>query len=215
MEIPAQTLISIQSRYPEARSAYKTYEPVDEKKGGLNKAGESQQANTENQDEQKSPVATKPVSQLTSEEQRQVAELARRDREVRAHEAAHKSAAGQYARGGASFEYQRGPDGKRYAIGGEVSIDVSRPEDPREALEKALMVQRAALAPAQPSNQDRAIAAQATQIAAQARVELQQQKIDDPEKENQQGQATDITSEYVQNGPTATQEPVNLLNLIA
>ena len=31
---------------------------------------------------------------------------------------AHLSAAGAYAHGGASYEYELGPDGKRYAVGG-------------------------------------------------------------------------------------------------
>ena len=55
-------------------------------------------------------------------EQEQTQELAARDREVRAHEQAHASVAGQYAKG-ISYTYQRGPDGVSYAVGGEVQID--------------------------------------------------------------------------------------------
>ena len=44
------------------------------------------------------------------------------DREERQHEQAHLSAAGGHARGGPSYQYETGPDGKRYAVGGEVSI---------------------------------------------------------------------------------------------
>ncbi len=109
-------------------------------------------------------------SKLTDEEQREVEELSRRDREVRAHEAAHKAAAGNLAKGGASFDYETGPDGRRYAVGGEVSIDTSPVEgDAAATARKMERVQAAALAPADPSAQDRQAAAQAAGEARQAR----------------------------------------------
>ena len=77
------------------------------------------------------------------------------------------------AKGGASFDYQRGPDGKLYAVGGEVSISTGAVSgDPEATLRKAEQIRSAALAPAQPSSQDRAVAAQAAMMAAQARSEL-------------------------------------------
>ncbi|MEY4589518.1 MAG: hypothetical protein RL497_1594 [Pseudomonadota bacterium] len=97
----------------------------------------------------------------------QLKQLASRDREVRAHELAHKAAAGSYG-GAIRFEYQRGPDGNRYAVGGEVDIDTSPESSPEATLAKARTIQRAANAPAQPSDQDRAVAAQAVQMAQQA-----------------------------------------------
>ncbi|NOX76446.1 MAG: hypothetical protein GXP17_07515 [Gammaproteobacteria bacterium] len=110
---------------------------------------------------------------LPEVDQRQLDELKTRDREVKAHEAAHKAAAGALAQGSASFSYQQGADGRRYAVGGEVSIDVSAVEgDPQATLQKADTVRVAALAPAQPSEQDRTIAAEAGQMAVQAQVDL-------------------------------------------
>ena len=53
-----------------------------------------------------------------------VRELQQSDAEVRRHEAAHAAAGGEFA-GAPTFTYQTGPDGKRYAVGGEVSIDTS------------------------------------------------------------------------------------------
>ena len=106
-----------------------------------------------------------------------VDELKARDREVRAHEQAHVAAAGSYARGGPAYTYQRGPDGQNYAVGGEVSIDTSAIEgDPEATIRKAQVVRAAALAPADPSAQDRAVAAAATQMEAQARQDLQEQQ---------------------------------------
>jgi hypothetical protein len=105
-----------------------------------------------------------------------IEQLKARDQEVRSHEAAHKAVAGPHARGGAHFSYQRGPDGARYAIGGEVQIDLSPVSgDPQATLHKAEQLQAAALAPAQPSSQDYAVAAHAAQMAAQARQELHSQ----------------------------------------
>lgn len=113
--------------------------------------------------------------ELTEAQKRQLDQLKARDREVRAHEAAHKSAAGSVARGSASFDYQTGPDGNRYAVGGEVSIDSGRTGDPQKDLAKAQTIRRAALAPATPSAQDRRVAAQAAVIEAEAQQELRDQ----------------------------------------
>ncbi|MGC9519706.1 MAG: putative metalloprotease CJM1_0395 family protein [Desulfuromonadaceae bacterium] len=113
---------------------------------------------------------------LPPEEQQEVQELKRRDQEVRTHEAAHAAVGGKYA-GAPSLEYETGPDGKRYAVSGEVSIDLSKVKgDPQETIDKMEQVQAAALAPAQPSAQDRRVAARAAQIAAQARMELRSQQ---------------------------------------
>ena len=99
--------------------------------------------------------------------------LRQRDQEVRLHEQAHLLAAGPYAKGAPSYTYQTGPDGQRYAVGGEVPIDLSAvPGDPQATLQKALTVRRAALAPTDPSEADQAVAAQATALAAQAQQEL-------------------------------------------
>lgn len=110
---------------------------------------------------------------LDPKEQAVVNDLKKTDREVRAHEAAHVAAGGQYVSGGAQFEYETGPDGKRYAVGGEVSIDASEvPDDPEATIAKMQVVRRAALAPSEPSSQDRAVAAAASRKEAEARAEL-------------------------------------------
>jgi SprA-related family len=112
-------------------------------------------------------------AELSADEQRELEQLQARDREVRAHEKAHKNAAGHHARGGASFEHETGPDGKRYAVSGEVSIDVSKVDgNPQATIAKAQTIRGAALAPAQPSGQDFAVAAKASRMEAEARAEL-------------------------------------------
>ncbi len=99
-------------------------------------------------------------------------ELKRVDRDVRAHEAAHVAVGGKFVTGGPNYQYQTGPDGKQYAVGGEVQIDTSAvPDDPMATIEKMKVVRRAALAPGDPSAQDRSVAATATKIEAQARLD--------------------------------------------
>jgi hypothetical protein len=113
--------------------------------------------------------------------------LKNRDREVRAHELAHMAAGGQYITSGAQFSYQKGQDGRLYAIGGEVGIDTSKvPGDPRATLLKAQAIMRAALAPAQPSSQDRQVAASAAVMQQQARAEWQSQQYQQQEQASQQ-----------------------------
>lgn len=116
---------------------------------------------------------------LSDEDKRLVRELQKRDQEVRAHERAHKTAAGGLARGAATYTYQIGPDGKRYAIGGEVHIDTSPGSTPEESLEKARRIKSAASAPSEPSAQDHSVASDAARLEAEARKELQENRRED------------------------------------
>jgi hypothetical protein len=110
------------------------------------------------------------------EDEARLRQLQARDRQVKAHEQAHLAAAGGLARGGAAYTYEKGPDGRLYATGGEVSLDASPiPDNPAATLAKARQIQAAASAPADPSGQDRAVAAAAAQMAAKASRELARQ----------------------------------------
>jgi hypothetical protein len=115
---------------------------------------------------------------LTPEALKLVDDLKARDTEVRQHEQAHLAAAGGLAISGATYTYQRGPNGVNYAIGGEVQIDTSPGATPEETIARAASIQAAASAPAEPSGADRAVAAAAQQMAAQARTELAKQEPD-------------------------------------
>ena len=109
---------------------------------------------------------------LDEQEQREIRELQQRDRDVRAHEQAHKAAAAPHA-GPVSYSYTTGPDGRRYAVAGEVPIDVSPVEgDPQATIQKMQQVRRAALSPAEPSATDRQVAARAQQQEREAQAEL-------------------------------------------
>jgi hypothetical protein len=112
-------------------------------------------------------------NQLTQAELQLVMELEQRDTEVRNHEMAHIAAGGSLITSGASFTYQRGPDGINYAVGGEVGIDTSEiPGDPKATAQKMRRVRNAAMAPASPSSQDLKVASKAAALAAKASSEL-------------------------------------------
>ncbi len=116
---------------------------------------------------------------LTPDEQKMVDQLKARDAEVRAHENAHKSAGGQYVTGGITFRYQTGPDGKRYAVEGEVRIDTSSVSgDPEATIRKARAIRKAANAPASPSAQDRSVASQAAAMEMEAQWELTKKRLE-------------------------------------
>jgi hypothetical protein len=129
--------------------------------------------------------------QLASELQ-QIQQLAERDREVRAHEQAHQSVGGQHT-GAMSFSYERGPDGQNYAVEGEVSIDTSRVSgNPQATLDKAETIRRAALAPAEPSSQDRRVASEAVLMSVEAKVDIQKLNSEKLTKEVQQEDTEEV-----------------------
>lgn len=149
-------------------------------------------------DETSQSPSSKPVepsrasTELSDEAKQVINQLKARDSEVRAHEMAHQAAAGGYSTGGASYSYQVGPDGRRYAIGGEVGIDVSPVAgDPEATLQKAMVIQRAALAPAEPSTQDMKVASSAIQMANQARVEIATQAMEERQELNEESVTDD------------------------
>lgn len=132
-------------------------------------------------------------------DQQEIEKLKARDQEVRAHEQAHAAVGGQYA-GSPSYEFETGPDGQQYAVGGEVSIDISKEAEPEDTLTKMQQVRAAALAPAEPSPQDFRVASEASRIAGEARVEISQQEL-----EAQQEQQEDNIERIF--NPQAAQQP--------
>jgi hypothetical protein len=158
-----------------------------------------------------SPEATKQASQAgetntksdgtrSEAEQRQIDALQQDDRRVRSHEQAHISAGGGLTSGGATFQYKTGPDGKQYAVGGEVQIDTSEEKDPSATIRKATRIKAAALAPADPSAQDRSVAASADAMAIKARQELAQTQSGGGAQSS--GQSSGQAAATMQSGPT-------------
>jgi hypothetical protein len=132
--------------------------------------------NTDPADQENSTTEDQKVNgqfaDMSSSEKKEIQVLQQRDREVRAHETAHAAAGGSVT-GSPSYTFEVGPDGKKYAVEGEVSVDLSTvPGDPRATIVKMQKVYNAALAPANPSIQDSRVANTAAQIIAQAQSEL-------------------------------------------
>lgn len=118
------------------------------------------------------PSSGEQTPRLNESDLKLLTQMKARDREVRAHEAAHQAVGGQHA-GSMSLTYEQGPDGVAYAVSGEVPISISAvAADPQATIEKMRTVRAAAMAPAQPSAADLAVAAQAMQILLQAQVEV-------------------------------------------
>ena len=124
---------------------------------------------------------------MTQEEMAMVKELQARDQEVRNHELAHQ-ATGAGLTSGASFVYQMGPDGKRYAVGGEVSIQVGGGNSPEDSIQRSKRILAAATAPTNPSPADIQVAMRATQILAQAQMEVAQERTETETKVQQKSQ---------------------------
>ncbi len=158
----------------------------------------SEQAFREDSGKQGADNGVSNEKELAPEEKQEVNNLKKRDAEVKAHEQAHMASGGGIVQGGASYEYQTGPDGRMYAVGGEVQIDLSSERTPEATISKMQQVRRAALAPAQPSGTDRAVAAQASQIEAQARMERTQEN--EEAKDENNGPAD---SQSTMSGPAA------------
>lgn len=136
---------------------------------------QNSQQNSESSDSEANPNAEQEASRERAKEYQQaqeINELKARDQEVRSHERAHSAVGGAFT-GSPNYSFEAGPDGKKYAVEGDVSVDLSTVEgDPRATIAKMQKVHAAALAPANPSVQDTRIAASAAQIILQAQSAL-------------------------------------------
>lgn len=176
------------SRTPAQNNANIDFASISEQAELANSSIAEQNENQQEQDNKDSSKSSKLIQQETEsensvdgeeqtraqalEQERVISELKNRDKEVRSHEAAHAAVGGAYT-GSPSYSYQQGPDGKRYAVEGEVSVDLSIIKgDPRATIAKMQKVHAAALAPVNPSIQDTRVASTATQLILQAQSEL-------------------------------------------
>lgn len=141
------------------------------------------------QEKDKKLDTSKAIEELSQGERIELAELQSRDIEVRAHEAAHIAAGGSAVTGGASFTYQKGPDGKMYAIGGEVPISLGGGNTPDEKIANAKAVKAGALAPASPSPQDLKVASSAAMLESQALAQKAKESLEELQAQTKANQA--------------------------
>lgn len=147
---------------------------------------EGEQAKSADETDRDRPIGGQ---ELSEDEQRQVEELQRRDQEVRAHEQAHVAAGARNLR----YDYQAGPDGRSYAVGGSCDIDMTyASDDPDAKMSEAARMRAAALAPAEPSSQDLSVAAKATRAEAEAtaeKAEAQLKELQERQEEKKEDEA--------------------------
>ncbi|AZG73099.1 putative metalloprotease CJM1_0395 family protein [Shewanella livingstonensis] len=147
--------------------------------------------------EQVEQQVAKKQQQIAQAETKQIDQLAQRDTEVKTHEQAHAAVGGSLAQS-PSYQYEKGPDGRRYAVEGEVSIDVSTVSgDAQATLTKMQKVYAAAMAPVQPSMADIRVAAQALQNMNEANKELiqhRQQNVSSTQKSQHTSLADNIVN---------------------
>lgn len=149
---------------------------IEPERAGAEEVNNSEQVQQQEESDQRQQVIAEQerasVTQAAQIEAAEVTKLSKRDAEVKSHEQAHAAVGGSYAQS-PSFSYEKGPDGRRYAVDGEVQIDVSVVNgDAQATLNKMMKVYAAAMAPVQPSMADIRVAADALQKMNAAREEL-------------------------------------------
>jgi len=180
--------------------------PQDNSKENSEQSGNPKGEVTEEQGSQASAEKSK---EALFAEQQEVKSLKRRDQEVRSHELAHAAVGGAYT-GAPNYSFALGPDGKKYAVDGEVSVDLAPVDgNPSATIAKMQKVHAAALAPANPSIQDTRVAASAAKLIAQAQSELSAIALEDPNaKRDFVGliKPNDVFSQEAQSGNGASNE---------
>ncbi len=179
---------------PEAKRSLEKYQ--NEQDNTANPVDESETKNTTQSTDNTSKSKTDPDSsteELSPEEERMLQRLKQSDQDVKTHERQHVAAAGGFVKSGPVYNYTTGPDGNRYAVGGHVSLDMSSiPNNPEATIRKAQVIKRAALAPADPSGADRAVAAAAGKMELKAREQLRMEQEKYLKLANQKGQNSKI-----------------------
>jgi hypothetical protein len=188
---PAQNNESIdfENIRKQAESEAKTINGENDREKGSSDQSAQQRlidAESDPENEQQTEISPddtpKPNSLEDFAQKKIINELKLRDQEVRSHELAHASVGGATT-GAPSYTFELGPDGKKYAVGGEVSVDLSRIDgNPRATIAKMQKVHAAALAPANPSIQDTRVASSAAKIILQAQSEIAAISLEDPNR---------------------------------
>ncbi len=170
-------------------------------------SGDSSSDSDEKEGSDKVGTESKKINgeELTDEEKAKVDELKARDKEVRVHEQQHKAAGGQYA-SQPSYTKETGPDGREYIVDGKVDISISEESTPEKTIAKMKQVYAAALAPAEPSSQDRKVAAEAKSKQHEAEMEISREKSSGNETEPAKKDSEEISDKKVKDASSGSSE---------
>lgn len=193
-----------------------TYErPQSSSSNVVNGQSNQQKDSGNEQSEGKEGAESRQQQQQQENQDAEVAELKQRDLEVKSHEQAHAAIGGQYA-AAPQYEYTAGPNGHRYVVDGEVSIDISDGATPEETIRKMQQVKASALAPAEPSAQDLRVAAEASQKLVEARNEIAEDARDNAVQAFEKGIPENLTNASQDKGSESiTGDDIPSLNDIA
>ncbi|PZT47574.1 hypothetical protein B6S12_08390 [Helicobacter valdiviensis] len=184
MQVSNQSFLNLQDFYQNKTSNTQNIQETSKEESTT-----QTQDNKEN-DKEKENTTTLNGKELEPSEVQYVRKLEQVDRNVKAHEAAHVAAGAGVTRGGASYTYTKGPDGKMYATAGEVPIALEKGDTPEQTIQNARQVIAAAMAPSDPSPQDYKVAASAAQMEIQARAELAKENTKEKEEETKPKEKT-------------------------
>jgi len=129
--------------------------------------------------------ATNPNNKQAAANNEKIDQLKKIDKNVIEHEEQHQRTAGSLG-SSPSYKYAIGPDGKNYAVGGHVNVQIKKDSDPNKTIQNAEIVKRSALAPHDPSEQDLKVAYDADENISKAKLALAQKK----EKQSKNANAT-------------------------
>ncbi|QHE53957.1 putative metalloprotease CJM1_0395 family protein [Pontibacillus sp. HMF3514] len=149
--------------------------------------------------------------QLSPEQKRQISELKAVEQKVKAHEQAHRSVGGKFA-GGISYDFQKGPDGQEYIIGGEVPVQMPKSEDPEETIQAMEQVRRAALSPANPSSQDMQVASKASQAILEAQSEMKSKENKNADEQHHEDIRNQAIQKYQQQQGAFMRKPQTIFD---
>lgn len=123
-------------------------------------------------------------SVVTTDDLRELRDLQRSDRQVRVQENLQRQLAAEFVRGAPVYEFEEGPDGRRYAVGADSDFQLPNQasSDPRQAARDAASARQAALASAVSSPAEQAFAARAASAEARARAEITREVADSSEE---------------------------------
>lgn len=109
----------------------------------------------------------------SASKKRALGKLQGADMRVKSHEQRHLAVLGGLAASGINYNYIIGPNGRRFAVGGSIAVDLEPVHgNPRATIDKAQRLRAAAFAVGDSSIADKRVAAKAYRMEQEAREEL-------------------------------------------
>jgi hypothetical protein len=138
---------------------------------------------------------------LKASDSRKIDDLKRQERDIHAHEEAHYRSSGGKAFT-PQYVYEVGPDGNKYAVKGTTKIILEEGKTSEETIKNARTARTAAMAPANPSDQDRKVILETVRMEQKARKKILESK------KRQTKESSDNVSRINEDGEMKLDKPV-------